>query len=278
MDTFQGAFTERDDWLTRLMAGQEGMLVSGHQTFSTRMDLLAQDVVAVRFMGNRARTYGYLLTVQAPVDEWGRVADTLQNSPNAEHVQGELRALLGTAPIAVFYDNGAPGKFGYLDARGYAPTDSEGLRDLFGMLDRRLVDRPGTIKAINRTINDSFQAWTRVHLSQYLIINDFDALLLGPEPIIFELKRVQEELNTWRPYLDDQANYAALVLIAANLRARLRVLAYRAEEVGRVAAHHIATVTQESITGMMAIFPADDAVGAGALHADTRYESHRRRA
>jgi len=117
----------------------------------------------------------------------------------------------------------------------------------------------GTFKAVNKSVNDIFQSWTRINLSKYAVISDLDAIcFVDGSPILFELKRVEESIEEWLPYMDDASIYRRQLTIAKRFGGKFRLIAYNAyDEEGRVAFFTKVNVSKERITAIKLILPKE---------------------
>ncbi len=88
----------------------------------------------------------------------------------------------------------------------------------------------GTSKETNQPKSqrqsDLFRTFTRLHLSRFCIANDIDAVRLRKPALLLELKRPKESVKSWKPYVDDCANYMYLRKIAQKVGAEFRIIAY----------------------------------------------------
>jgi hypothetical protein len=138
----------------------------------------------------------------------------------------------------------------------------------------------GSDKAINKSLNDTFQTWTRDCLSKYATASDLDAFMLaGPAPVFLELKRVVQPLADWRPYLDDIANFNSLNLIAQQRDGISVTLAYQANNPTEIACHRaVRPHNRNCITGQFQLLPPPAVVAnlfAIATDNDVAYTSTR---
>ena len=177
----------------------------------------------------------------------------------------------------IIYDNLNPDNFSVsFDTKNFINTNSEKLKEYFTKFNSRITENPGTFKAINKSINDSFQKWTRKNLSKYLVINDFDIIIKG-KSLIIELKRVKEGLNSWKPYLDDNGNYLALLNICKANKLKLLVVAYN-YNIQDIAIHDITSITDSEIHGQFCICKLDDLANLSLNSYNfNQYISNRRR-
>ncbi|HWT92324.1 MAG TPA: hypothetical protein VN238_04960 [Solirubrobacteraceae bacterium] len=81
-------------------------------------------------------------------------------------------------------------------------------------------DEPASVKALNKSLNDSFQVWTRSELTKQVAIVDLDVIIWFPKAshtagaasrfALVELKRQTQseaQARDWGPYVDDSPNY-----------------------------------------------------------------------
>ncbi|WP_235201209.1 hypothetical protein, partial [Pseudomonas aeruginosa] len=104
-------------------------------------------------------------------------------------------------------------------------------------------------KAINKSLNDVFQIFTRSLVSWQFSINDVDVLVTAPGGVIFlELKR--SSVTPWQPYLDDAANYLLMRsltrLVPKGIDFTLR---YDLDRPTEVEVHTILGISREVIPG-----------------------------
>lgn len=267
--------TEKRDWLNDLLAANEDIIVSGHPNTTAFLNLDQWASIALRFVGNRRSIYLLLITVLCPSDRWRDLVPRLrEGKPYALYEQ--LRIRLGHQTDVLVYDPSQSNNFLVsTDCQSFFLRSSKALVQHFRQVNPALTDNPGVYKRINRTVNDSFQQWTRSNLSRYLVINDFDALLLGERATtVLELKRVQEDLMTWRPYLDDSANYATIQAICNRSDTTFRVIAYQSNNAEHVALHEVTMAAREKIQGKWALCRPSDIFTSTP---ESSYASSRRR-
>ena len=255
--------TNKSDWLNDRLASEGSIIVSGHSSASSYFNLGNDLTVSVRFAGNRNVAMSAFFTIEAEETHWGAILAQLSNtSSNCARRVAELGVMLKLEmPCIVYSNNNDKFAFHYKDIS--TVLNSRDLQHAIGQIDANLVkdcaSSKAEVKEINKSTNDTFQDWGRSNLSKYLVVNDFDAIG-SPDSklkIVYELKRVQEDLITWRPYLDDSSNYASLKLLCERAGLRMRVIAYQADKLDLVAVHHIASISKESIVGSLIICPPD---------------------
>lgn len=249
--------TKKNDWLNEKFAKQPGMLVSGHTTFSEALGLdPSTTTVALRFIGNRNNIYCSILTISSMKNDWSKVKLGLQSS-KAKTLLKRISNAFEFPHLNLVYDPLNQDEFSIFMNEDFTELGGSKLVEIFQKINFALVTDIGTYKEINKSINDSFQIWTRSHLSKYLTINDFDAISLDSK-IIFEFKRVQESIDTWHPYVDDAPNYLALLLICRLSDFKLRVIAYQEAETRFIGLHTISDVNTNSIKGRFVNCRAED--------------------
>ena len=230
--------TFKNDWYNQYLA-DNWVCVSGHQYFSALLGVSGP--CALRFIKIEEAIY-YLLTVEGT---------------GTERFNKKLYTQLNTIfpkLITVVYNED---KFW----AGGNCLDANGLEIIFRAIDSRLTQNKGTYKEINKTSNDSFQNWTREHLSRNCVINDIDAIDLDKK-IIYELKRIEHSnLNIWKPFIDDSANYKALIAISEQLGMKRRVIAYNKWQTVNVALHvELNLENRGKIEGVRYIMSAYDSI------------------
>lgn len=84
--------------------------------------------------------------------------------------------------------------------------DSTRALDFFYQFDQSLVDKPDYLKPLNKGPTDYFHQWARSFMGGFQ--NDIDAYVVkNSKTYMFELKRPNESLSTWKPYKNDRWNY-----------------------------------------------------------------------
>jgi hypothetical protein len=219
--------------------------------------LQREDITVLRFIGNRNITYCLILTVSTDYRQWQRVKTALLATESKVLLE-KIRDFIHAPLISIIYDPKVEDKFSIFAGSDFSEVNGVGLSKAITDIDRQITDNVGTIKEINASINDTFQVWTRKYLSKYVTINDFDAFSLEKR-IIYELKRIKGNINDWRPYLDDHANYATLLQITKKAnRAALMVVAYERNKPELVALHKIMNADKESIKGRFIVCRPED--------------------
>ena len=239
--------TIKDDWLNERLA-REGYLVSDHPTFSVIMGVAPDCSVSLRFFGNIRIGYFFALVFKADCLELDAFSALSSNS-----IIVELEASLQSKLLVLFCDNVDSTKFGVLDGAGMRLVNSEDLVQYFAEVNEELTLASGALKGINRTINDPFQAWTRKHLSRYIVFNDVDAFIIQEDGtlLLLELKRPQESIDSWLPYTDDASNYKAGVARtqASGGAIKWLTLGYNEEDENSLSIFCINQATKQVIAG-----------------------------
>lgn len=292
--------TLRTDWLTDELAGHGGVFVSGSRVSSQR--ICGEDfggLLTLRVIGHfphemaqrvdRTQQRGWLpshyqlmmafvaveLPTQDEVDafnpgrkllEFRQYVEKLLNSGGAARVWVSLIAFhqaRGTLFGRLWVRDEALGFAGGLeDAWAYAQAINGARAPLAG-------DDPARVKPINRSLNDSFQNWTRSYLTGQLAINDIDALVRLPVSgsgsrtvAVLELKR--SGLAGWRPYLDDVPNYMLYKAVARQAGHAIDLTvryAYRnpARDSRAAEIHVLSSVSHDRILGFSKTVSGHDA-------------------
>lgn len=255
--------TVKPDWLNDLLAAN-GAYVSGHPSFARRLEI--SGAVTLRFLRLKECLL-YFLAIEPSRPDY-------QEEFLAAFDAGRLRELRQqfTPLVQVFYTEGS-GEFTlfYPAERTFRAVDFRQMTRLVAGHHDGFRQDAGSGKAINKSINDTFQAWTRECLSQYATANDLDAFTLaGPVPVFVELKRVVQPLADWRPYLDDTANFNSLNLIARQRGGAAITLAYQAGNPTEIACHRgVRPHHRDYIEGRFQLL-APAAVAADLLAVPTR--------
>ncbi|SFM80881.1 hypothetical protein [Methanolobus profundi] len=271
--------TNTKDWLRDNLSFNEDVLISGDSSFSKTLEITPDADVSLRFIANQRRIYGYFLTIQASLDVWNDIEKEIVKT---EQTVTTIRMLSGMLnyPIAVLlYDNNNEGSFSVSDDLvRFTKVNDLGLKEYFASIHPELIENVGTIyKKVNRSVNDTFQTWTRNNLSRFLVINDFD-IIIPRKSLIIELKRIEEDINSWKPYLDDKSNYLALMKICSLNNLEMKVIAYQ-EDANKVALHSLKNVYKSKIIGQFVICEIEDVLNGVNVTKGlfTDYESTRRR-
>jgi hypothetical protein len=227
--------TNKTDWLNDKLA-KKGLLVSSHHTFNTYLGYDNQDYdISLRFIGNISIGYNYILVI---------ITDELNNFKATTQIKNtilKLSALFNKSVYTLVSANTKTDMNFLVSTNGvdFDLHDSDGLKLFFTKINHNYTQDIGVTKELNKSINDNFQQWTRNNLSKFITINDFDAISIHtPSAYILELKRVEEDINTWLPYLDDYANYKACDNIIKSLKLDLnhfRTIAYNINNENEIA-------------------------------------------
>jgi len=272
-----GGYTYTKDWLHSLAGSMDGVFVSGDPSFSKKIGITNACIVALRFAANRREIYGYFLTIQSEKNCWNKIQTEIARSEIVQKNILQLENMLNKKIPIIFFDNNHPEEFALsLDMNKYYNVNSDGLKEQFGKYNPEIIKNPGTFKHVNRSINDSFQRWTRSHLSKYLVINDFD-IIIPRMSFLIELKRVKENIIDWRPYLDDKANYLSLLNICNQNNLSMLTIAYNYDNED-IALHHIDVINDDSISGIYCICQFSDIIDMNRENLDVYpYISARKR-
>lgn len=230
------SITDKSDWFNDYLS-KKGLLVSSHSSIKKYLDYEDEDYdISVRFIGNVRIGYDYLLII-------------ITNNMNSFTPNQKLKILIDNLSckfkkniytLVLPQQNYQKNQFlSAEDGLNFYKHDIEYLQNFFHSINNSFTEDIGTSKEENKSINDNFQQWTRLYLSKYITINDFDALSVDTAKLyILELKRVEEDINTWLPYLDDYGNYIACDTIIKSLGLDLnhfRTIAYNVDNKENVA-------------------------------------------
>ncbi|MDF7811644.1 hypothetical protein [Hymenobacter sp. YC55] len=238
--------TTKQDWLNDALAAN-GCFVSGHA--STERFLGLKGKAEVRFAMLKDGTALYFLTIRSPEPDYREVYWKAFET----NMLGWLRSVYQPL-IQLFYHDDQEEFDVFFPGRGsFRQLSFQGLAELVGKYNSSFVAKPGTRKDINSTTNDVFHFWTRTYLSSSCVVADLDAFTFNMHQAVFyELKRVKESLQTWRPYVDDSRNYGALNKIARAHGGVAITLAYQSASDPVVAMHRNLDVqAQECIRGQV---------------------------
>lgn len=224
------------DWMEQSLE-EKGFLVSGTAGFARRLSLHEKAHPSLRFVaevpsGNlEAFNPIFLLIVENVLSEEApRLYRELEKNP----VYTELKRLFEPFCFHLLLTLESQ-RFPFFLEK---PMTLEDLAHWFYGKARRLEKNPGAAKQTNRPesqrSSDLFRAFTRRYLSRLSVVNDIDAVKLQERAILLELKKPQESVDTWEPYIDDCPNYVYLSKIAERVGADLRIIAYNPERVGVV--------------------------------------------
>lgn len=205
---------------------ERGFLVSGTKSLAQRFGLLLPDeriglrFVAHDFSGSKALFFLVLEGISP--DKAPQLVNAVRSNPIYVNLKGILQPLYVLTSLT-------NGEF-YLDR---CVTSGE-LAQWFYQQEPALQNNLGTGKKTNRPESqrksDFFRAFTGRYLSRYCTSNDIDALRLAESrfhyPLILELKKPKEAMDTWEPYIDDCPNYMYLKALSQKRDFEFRVIAY----------------------------------------------------
>lgn len=203
--------TEKKDWLNDFLS-EKGFLVSSHLSMNEMLGLEKETDISIRFMGNRRISFFYFLIILAPSNLIDKTVDDLTNNQKVIDLLHKFNSFFDKELSILVLENGEDFQSKYytsLDSKSYTFHDNDTLSNFFSGLHNDFTSNIGSSKEINKTVNDIFQAWTRAYLSKFITVNDFDVVWIDKTAYILELKRVEEDIDTWEPYLDDSSNYIA---------------------------------------------------------------------
>jgi len=227
--------TNKTDWLNDKLA-EKGLLVSSHNSFNKYLGYnnLNYDI-SIRFIGNAKLKYNYLLII---------IVDDINDFTPNNQIKKFLSKLSEKFAKQIYTIVSSRNEeeilfLTSLNGIDFIKSDTNGLKLFFKHINAQYIENIGVTKTVNKSINDNFQKWTRANLSMYITINDFDVVAIdSPKIFILELKRVEEDINTWLPYLDDYANYKACDVIIEDLGLDLnhfRTVAYNTNNENEIA-------------------------------------------
>lgn len=222
-----------DNWM-EVFLDAKGFWVSGTSMLARRWGMSNPDKerLSLRFAASDSLDsrplFFLVLEGMAPhkAPQW---ADVLKSHPLYTHLKSVFQPLhvLMTLTDGSFF------------LEGYLTSDK--LAQWFYRQKPDLSRNVGTAKETNRPqsqrAGDLFRTFTRRYLSRFCISNDIDALRLGESgqpPLILELKKPSESIYTWKPYIDDCANYMYLKALAQKRGLDFRVIAYNLSSRERV--------------------------------------------
>lgn len=265
--------TVKSDWLNDHLADKS--YVSGHESFRDDLGLPKKAIPAIRYI-NLSGEYLWLLTIEAPEETWQIIKEELGENETFKLIKSKFENKLNV----LLFSPDIEGSFSYKDhSRDYVDTDGNGLKQILSNELNGIDTNIGTIKEKNKSINDNFQIWTRENLSKYSVINDFDALQLtdeeGKKGMIYELKRVQEDIATWEPYVDDTRNYQRVNTISSKLGFNNVTLAYNVTNKDAFSVHYNLKPETSQISGTRMVY--DFKKSAYDKATKTNYVSNRKR-
>ena len=241
------AKTVKSDWLNEYLANQ-GALMSGHPTISTMLGVSSDILCCFRFIYDYSNSSViYLLTIEST--DTNEFQNFIRKNPKQS--LKPFYDVFGNQLMVLFYSNSS---FALYDnsTNSIKTISSVELQKVVSSLNPNLTTNIGSTKAINKSINDAFQAWTRSNLTKKCVVNDIDGFYYveSGKSKFLELKRVEEDLDTWRPYLDDLPNYRALREITNQLKGAMLVYAYQSKDENLLAMHYnLSTTSWDDISG-----------------------------
>lgn len=260
--------TKRKDWLTEGLSAEDKVFVSGSDAFSERIGATGQ--LTLRIFGHHPlnetppsdpterRTWlpsYYKIPFVVLTCEMERQDAVDSFNPYAERrIRDYLSNALGLPTYLVAYsrDNLNLAEAFHITSPNNVSelqTPSDFANQINRLRAGRLEDEPEDRKAINKSLNDVFQIFTRSLVSWQFSINDVDVLVTAPGGVIFlELKR--SSVTPWQPYLDDAANYLLMRsltrLVPKGIDFTLR---YDLDRPTEVEVHTILGISREVIPG-----------------------------
>jgi hypothetical protein len=81
------------------------------------------------------------------------------------------------------------------------------LKNYFKEIDPKLVVDVGTNKPVFDSTGDKLHEWIRENISKFVSVVDVDAMSFKNKTI-YELKRIKDRLELWRPYLNEKSNFS----------------------------------------------------------------------
>lgn len=271
--------TQRSDWLTRALETLPFTFVSGSPVSSHRMT--EQGSVTLRAIAHfppdhpppserearRSWLPPHYITMQVficvQLSDFSSVESFIPRADSNLLNFYQLLTRCSSAPVALlaFEDKKDPSE----GTEAFKVTDRGlGLKNTLiqpaeyaQLLNARRAPpeaRNPEVKAINRSLNDLFQWWTRSFLSPQLAINDVDAVYglsrssQGTKPVLFELKR--SGVREWLPYLDDIPNFFLLQALSRDIgQARDLILRYEDSVPNVLDIFSIERASREAIVG-----------------------------
>lgn len=259
------------DWLKDYFFSQnKWLLISGHFSFAELLGLTENEVVSLLFIANRDRIYTYLLTIGIDLEREDEVKGILRLGGDT-HYAYEIKARIekifgGEVHIIIFAKDNDERDSEYFsvseDFINYRDLDSDGLEDYFRDIDSRMLYQPGTNRAVNKTVSDSFHIWSRMHLGRFINKQSINILDLEDkaddnnreqrQPTIINLRRIDFDdlaLEVWEPYKNESSNYACHNRICETNNIRLRTLVYREDRENIAMLHDVSDPQKEVIHG-----------------------------
>ncbi|MGN7299084.1 hypothetical protein [Ferdinandcohnia sp. SAFN-114] len=264
--------TVKNDWLNDWFA-DNNYFVSGHEKFSESLNLPEETKVSIRYVSLN-KNFLWLLTIEADEGLWQQIQEILEDNVVFDFINSKFEKKMN---ILIF----SPTKqdyFCYKKYNGkYVNMDGDKLKSAFNNVLPNIDQNVGTIKEVNKSVNDNFQIWTRESLSKFSVINDFDAVYLTKDKQsknqLFEFKRVKQDLSTWMPYLDDSSNYNRINTISNKLGFSNYTLVYKVEEQSKFAVHTNIVPQGSQILGLRMIYDYDNEVENYKHTSTTEYVS-----
>lgn len=229
--------TEKKDWLNDYLGNKDSFYVSSHNSFNAKVELPDSYDISIRFVGNQRMDYEFLLVLIVDSLDLKHLTDNSKVDNFmilfSKKFNKQLHIIIAQKDVSsdIFFTSTKTSDF-----KKYS---SKELRDYFTKINPNITNETGVLKEINKTMNDSFQYWTRNNLSKYITVNDIDAFFISDSIVfILELKRVKEDLKTWLPYIDDISNYKACDKIVKSLESsfnNFRTVAYNIDNDKEVA-------------------------------------------
>ncbi|MGE7661319.1 hypothetical protein ACQKL6_06305 [Peribacillus sp. NPDC097197] len=244
--------TEKNDWLNDFLAPKN--FVSSHESFRVALGLPEESFPSIRYI-NLSGKYLWLLTIEASEENWETIKNNLDKNQAYNLINSRFEEYLNV----LLYSPEKMSCFSYKSYNSnYEDTDGNGLREKLKEELKSIDVNIGTSKEENKSLNDNFQKWTRENLSMYCVINDFDAVFLtnkeGEKCIIYELKRVGEDIVTWEPYTDETRNYQRVNDISSKLGFNNFTIAYNVKSTETFAVHYNIKPQVNQITGTRIIY------------------------
>lgn len=267
--------TSKFDWYTIHLSQQTNVLVSDDDFLLKLCNVKSDGEFSIRFIGNVSMGFQLFLIIKNDdlnflanqTTALNKLIDLLNNLLAVQLkviiCKSSLSTDIGTANFNLYKR----------ETSAFHLCDGNNLAMIFSQLDSKYTENAGEAKAINRTVNDDFQLFTRAKLSRYLIANDLDAIVLENDQTtklfrierILELKRIDINYNTvetWRPYIQDFSNYMAVRYICNNSRANDRTIVYYADLKNgtNVGVHTITSMSKVNIMSQSIVVPYVNAI------------------
>lgn len=262
--------TAKFDWFTIHLSQQTNVLVSDDDFLLKLCNVKSDGEFSIRFIGNARMGFQLFLIIKNDdlnflanqTTALNKLIDLLNNLLAVQLkviiCKSSLSTDIGTANFNLYKR----------ETSAFHLCNGDNLAMIFSQLNSNYTENPGEAKAINRTVNDDFQLFTRTKLSRYLIANDLDVIVLENDQTtklfrierILELKRIDinyNTVNTWKPYTQDYANYSAVRNICNLSGANDRTIVYYADKKNGtdVGVHTITSMSKEKITSKFVVVP-----------------------